>query len=427
MRLSFVPVTLTTPAGTHVTSTSTDQDGSYTLRALPGDYLVRFGTDDPLPATPSGADWQPEWYDDAASRNDAQRLTLTGSDINGIDAELAAKPRIEGQVTDADSGAPVPFAQIRLFQADDPFSLRSATTDPDGNYSIAAPDGDWYVQFSTSGFMSAQSHRTEWYDDQAQRDNADPVTVAGSDVTGIDAALTPNAAITGTLTEANGDPAAWAPVYLKDRDGNFVNYASADSSGRYRISADPGTYTVRFAEDYYPSGPMQATPGTWRGEWYDDAASLSGAQRLTLADDDLTADAQLERNPTISGTVTEEGGALSHVAYLGIEKPNGEVVMVIGTSGTYTVPVAPGRYIVRFGGGYWDSYYRTEYYDDVVNRDNATVLDVGDANVTGIDASLNRMPQPTSTPLPTSTPAPNGFSDVQVSSSTSLDAYRWSW
>ena len=154
-------------------STGTDNEGRYQLLVRPGDYRIQFspGMDSPYVG---------EYYDDAASLEQADLVTIGSADVTGIDAELAAKATISGRVTGAD-GAPVADVSVNasgVMSPDGGF----ATTDVNGHYELQVAPGDYRVQFSpASPFVD------EYYNDAATAEQADLVTIGTADVTGIDA------------------------------------------------------------------------------------------------------------------------------------------------------------------------------------------------------------------------------------------------
>ncbi|MGO9954798.1 MAG: putative Ig domain-containing protein, partial [Solirubrobacteraceae bacterium] len=98
---------------------------------------------------------------------------------------------------------------------------------------------------------------------------------SGESVTAVNAALSPGAEISGTVTDAGtgaGVPGIAATAY--DADSDPITTAITDSSGAYTIDALPvGTDRVGFQ-----SGPVV----TYAAQYYDDRASLSAADPISV-------------------------------------------------------------------------------------------------------------------------------------------------
>jgi 5-hydroxyisourate hydrolase-like protein (transthyretin family) len=110
----------------------------------------------------------------------------------GIDFTLDPYPTISGQVTDASTGLPLKSVVVFLQNAESQLFEGSARTNASGEYRLPAPEGEYWVVFTRSGY------RPVAHSDVAGADclSDDPTpctsldTTDGSSHTGIDAALT---------------------------------------------------------------------------------------------------------------------------------------------------------------------------------------------------------------------------------------------
>ena len=288
----------------------------------------------------------------------------------GIDAQLAIGGSISGTLTDA-NGDPVGAVDVTV---DGPM-FRFAVTSPDGSYHInGLSAGSYTVQFDDV----EDRYLTEWYDNTYFVESATPVAVAdGEAVVGIDAQLSAGGSISGTVTDANGDPVVGGTIeVLVSGPTSRVTVALG---GSYVIGPlIPGSYTVAF-NDF---------EGRYAPEWYDDANNAESATPVVVADGEAVVgiDAQLSTGGSISGTVTDGAGDPLAGVYVSLG-PSYAAAAVTGADGSYQIgALAAGSYTVRFEG---DIGYFTEWFDDAPDEASATPVVVGrDQVVSGIDAQL---------------------------------------
>ncbi len=349
----------------------TDEVGEYVRAGLPaGDYTVEFDG--------SMVGLVTEYFDDAPTWDLASVVSVTaGETTDGIDAELGVGGSIAGTVTGPD-GEPV--AGVTVMALENEMDGRGVDTDELGNYQIdGLTPGDYVVQFNGVGHLAS-----EYYDGQLTYADADPVTVVAGEVAeGIDAQLALGGAISGTVTDAAGNPRGGVPVEALDADG-AGNFAITDAfDGSYTIGGLPaGSYTVEF------KGFMLGMVS----EYYDDVTSAADATWIDVEPGQTVEgiDAELAVTGDISGTVTDPDGepvegvtvVVRNLQYGFVNSAETDV------DGAYTVTgLDPGDYKVHFQGG--ELGLLDEYYDDAMLFSTAEVVTVGSgAAVTGIDAEL---------------------------------------
>ena len=269
----------------------TDAQGSFEFAQVePGvDYRILFR---PRAGSPLAS----EWWDERPARQLATVIALSAAEFTEVHAQLDEAGAISGSVTDA-NGDPVPGVQVRAYGPGDTLvASHTTSTTSDGTYLLGdlrpiETGAEYRVLFSPPA-GSGLAH--EWFDDAASRSLATAVTVTGGQtVGGIDAHLEQTGAISGSVTDPNGDPmsgvrvSAYAPG-----DTLFASHTtSTTSDGTYLIGdVRPTDYRVLFTP---PAGSGLAR------EWFDDAASRSLATAVTVTGGQTAGgiDAQLASIP----------------------------------------------------------------------------------------------------------------------------------
>ena len=350
---------------------TTGADGTYTIDGLtPDSYVVQFDG--------SGDGWAIEYWDDVSAWEHASPVTVEpGTTTSGIDAVLALGGTITGTVRGPD-GLGIDGLMVSAWTEAGTAAL-SGITDSSGAYRIdGVPVGVYLVFFDGYEFGLVG----EYYDDAAYYDDADPVTItAGGTRSGIDATLGRSGSIGGTVTGPGGAPAAGVLVSGSDSRG-ATETAYTEDDGTYVLSGlRPGTYTVYF--DGSGAGLIS--------EYYDDVAHQLSAVPVTVVAGARTGgiDASLAAGGSISGTVT---GPLGPVVGVFVRAWQGQRSYEATTDadGDYAIRGLPaGDYTVEFDAA--DLGLVREYYDDVLDADDATPVAVTPGvDRGGIDAVLVR-------------------------------------
>jgi hypothetical protein len=234
-------------------------------------------------------------------------------------------------------------------------------------------------------------------------------------------------AITGTLTDPDGQPIADAWVTATIADGSAESVGdSTDATGAYVINGLPaGDYRVRFEP---------ATPGLV-GEWWDDEINEMAADLVTVADGlTSTASAQASRDAAISGVVRNELDepitgvdvqAWRFDASIEVWQPEGPPATTV--DGAYTLAGLPrGTYLVSFGSGAGASIVE-EYWRDAPGIFDATRIELapGDA-VGGIDPEV-ALAVAAGTPAIVGTPAVGSTLSIEPGDWTpgAVLTYQW--
>jgi len=375
--LEGIRVHAETDNGLQLADGVTDETGAYVLDDLiAGDYVVLF----------SAADGRfiAEYWNDTRERRLAQHVAVTdGSASTGIDAALTAAPTgsISGTVTNAAGGAPVADAMVTA--SGEAGSWASAFVDSSGAYTLSGLAADSYV---VTFIPTGANLKREYWENATDYAQATPVVIGdGTAVTGIDAALSTGASISGVVTRADdGTPIGDAVVSALDARNEIVGSVQTTAGGQYDLGGLPaGSYRLRFGSP----DPALAS------EYWQNTYDWSTATPISVTEQQSVTgiDAALEAVGYISGTVTKSADGspvLGSVTVYSAQNQNDVLTTTFtGMSGAYRIPVPPGTFKVSFAA--LDTSLLAEYWDDASSWQTATPVTVvsGD-ETTGIDAQL---------------------------------------
>jgi len=330
-------------------------------------------------------------------------------------AAMAAGGSISGTVTDAETLQPIEEVEVCAWLLESEEGWRCTETGAAGEYELKElAAGEYGVEFS-AGY---RGYATQFYDNEANRSQADPVVVGSEPVTGIDAALGPTPGIAGTVTRSSdGEPVeevevcAW-PVNPEVEE-TFWECGYTHADGTYFINLEPGKYKVEFWPRW--SGQNLAL------QFYDDKTRWSEADTVVVEPEERTGgiDAELAPGATISGRVSSaaSGVGLEEIPVCSIDSPSGELLTCTSTEadGSYSLRYLPeDQYKVVFSIDFseWfgepaseDDGFATQFWDNqtTLTAANAVPLATGQS-VGGIDARLvSSVTPPVITPV---TPMP---------------------
>lgn len=368
---------------------TTAVDGTYTLtNVYNGIYYVEFS--DPAAVYPG------EFYNDAPTLTFATPISVQDDPVNGIDAILdggnggPGGGLITGLVTDDATGDPLAGVLVHCYDEEGFFFGACETvTTADGTYQLGGnlPSDAYTVRFS----HPTGSYATEWYDDTFYQDEAAVISVTiGTTVSAIDAALTPAGAISGNVTDTDGQPFPLTTVTAFVQDGaewRFFKSVSAEyEQSDYMLDGLPaGTYRIKFRGAFLFGNGIE--------EFYNDQPTLAEADDVvvTVGQTITGIDAVLGtvQPGGISGSVTDAGGMPIGGIVVRLFDADGfsEDEIITQADGSYLFEdLYNGTYVVQFAD--LTDTYLTVFYEDAATFDAATPITVSDAVVSGIDATL---------------------------------------
>jgi hypothetical protein len=284
-------------------------DGTYYLYADPNYDVDEWGD---FTSEIDGNQYYPEWYNDAASIDDATPITTTGSSAVA-DIELNHGFSVYGTLTDS-LGQPVPDVEVDFNDVDYGEYYASGYTDESGDYEIDnVPPGSFNAGFYV-GYDDTRYSDVIYYGDGG-------VPTAAS----YDAAVISHRAgnyeyslqldaptwIDISLSTATGTPLRYADVILSPViDGNThawsyddydeAPYGQEISTGVYRVAGlNPGTAYAPVVFPYRSKIPAQFAGGT---------TSADAANRVTIAEGSNAVQLTLAALPSAKGTVKWKNG-----------------------------------------------------------------------------------------------------------------------
>ncbi len=353
--------------------------GSYAIEGLEaGEYVVHF--------EPDGQNYLSQFYDGKAGEGEATRVRVTQASVtSGIDASLLPGGEIEGAVTEATGGNPVVGADVCIT----PVGAQSwqdtcTSTTAGGQYAIyPLQSGEYTVTFQGVGDLL-----TQYYDHRSSAGEADVVDVtAGSTRSGIDAALTRGAKITGVVQDASSRaPVESIEVCARMVKGEGRGCASTNAVGDYTVEGlAPGSYIVEFS--------------TWGhnylSQYYEDTTDYSEAKAVSVGPEATVSgiDAELQPGAVIEGVVTD---AATHQPLSGVEVCADSILIFqfgndcasTEADGGYSIDkLETGLYRVHFS----LSGYASRYYDEAfTSEESQPVLALSGEVASGVNAQLSR-------------------------------------
>jgi hypothetical protein len=256
---------------------------------------------------------------------------------------------ITGTVTEAAGGTAVTQYTVALYDAGRA-KLATTCTDGAGDYAFAGQaDGTYYVEFSGDPTACARTgFAPMWWNNRRLAKNADPVIVAGANQTGINASLSVEATISGTVRDTQSQAGiANISVRAFDSDGVESGRACSAAGGTYKLlRLNPLPYVVQFVADG-SCGAVGAYPSRYYRNGDANGAAAPAAASSVSSDygqDTGGISVQLSLVPvppvqhtlsvgvTGAGTVTSPVGGISCPGTCTATRATGDVVTLTPTA-----------------------------------------------------------------------------------------------
>ena len=423
--LGGVVVQVFTSTGSQVGSASTGSDGTYLVTGLlSGSYDVCFvgsaatggsSVEGYLDQCYNGVAWDGNPFDVTGATTVA---VTVGTTRPGVDGTLPPAGAVSGTVTDTGAHA-LEGVSVDVYTTDGS-QVGFATTASDGTYTVAGlASGSYDVCFdgsstiggsSTTGYLLQCYDGVAWDGSSSDTTGATVVPVAvGSTRTGVDASLSPGAAVSGLVTDSRAHPLDGVSVEVIAPGGTQSFFATTGSDGTYTVDGlVAGSYDVCFDGSSATGG--SSTTGyldqCYSGvAWDGDPLDTTGATAVTLTAGSThgSVGAPLPSAGAVSGTVTDTGAHPLDGVSVSVVTASGSQVGYATTAsdGTFTVPgLAAGSYDVCFDGssatggssttGYLDQCWNGVSWDgntsDITGATAVTVTT--GATHSGVGASL---------------------------------------
>jgi hypothetical protein len=368
----------------------TNEDGEYVITPLAsGEYKVEFAPD-----FGGVADYATQYYNDKPTFSEANVVTVpAGAAAQHIDAELHEAGAITGTVTDASTTKPIEGITVCAQTYGGEYLDRCAQTAVDGTYKVTGlATGEYQVSFSGNG----HNYVTQYYKGTANYFEGTHVAVTnGETTTGINAAMEPGAAVTGTVTTKDTSaPIANISVCAYPRTTGYVACGFTNSSGEYSILAlKAGEYNVAFNGD-----GLNYVAQYYNGKTASEPTALTLGAGTTTPNINAVMEVGAEISGTVATAKTKE--PLSGIEVSVQESSGGYVTSTTTNSnGEYlAVGIPTGEFKVQFYSGQQE--YRTQYYNDKASLGEATPVPTtaGGNITTNINAAMVLAPPILTTP-----------------------------
>ncbi len=245
---------------------NTDSNGYFSVQGVPaGTYKVKY------------YDWNGiykiEYYNDKADFASADAITVALGDTNQLaDAILSFGAAVGGRLTDSITGLPVPGVSVYYYDQYDSQSWNSYVSDTNGRYRITGlAAGNYRLQFQAKN----AGYYDQFYSNKADLASATVVSFDGNtDITNINAVLTPGATISGTVTNDNGSgPLSGVNVSVYAVNNSW----QADGT---TVTDTNGIYSVKVFSDTATQYKLQFEKSGFVVEWYDGASGFNDATNV---------------------------------------------------------------------------------------------------------------------------------------------------
>ncbi|MEM7130477.1 MAG: carboxypeptidase regulatory-like domain-containing protein [Chloroflexota bacterium] len=296
---------------------------------------------------------------------------------------------ISGTVTALNGSQPLSDVFVRIYN-NDGVRIDSKLTNEQGRYHFDQLDsGSYTIEFTPLLSGAAGQFFPEYFDDKPDIDSATRILMNPGQRAVADAQLIRGGIIQGVITNQE-TPIGGVTVRLFDAQDESVDIDVSDETGAYSLQPlRPGNYRLLFTPANIGSS------GAFLPEYYDNQADLDSATTISIvADETVTANADLARGGTIEGTVTGEGMPLDNIAVRLYDAQNNIIGgYLTDEDGQYRLgPLSPGTYRVKFEPTSLSTFsdFLPEFFDDQLDQDSATSIAILGSETVPANAELLR-------------------------------------
>ena len=328
-----------------------------------------------------------EWYDNKASFDDADIVTVIGYDTTeNIDFILSYGASVSGEFRLQQGGSLVSGDfEVCAFDEYGNYLYYAYSYMQDNYFINGLPQGGIKLQF----YDYDGNYCSEWYDNKTDYDNANTVNVFLGDTTeNIDFHLSESGFITGRVLDSDLNPVSsiWLNIYDVD-NGDYIwpSGGWTDANGYYYFSGlTTGNYKV--VTDDYNNGLLN--------EWYDNKFSLETADAIIVTEGDTTEniDFELSKGGVITGQIYSETDSQlisSDFLVIAFDTYGNPVREAWTNTSTYMIDGLPQGNI-RICIEDYNSNYGSEWYKDKTDLESADNVAVSlNDTVRGIDFYLS--------------------------------------
>jgi 5-hydroxyisourate hydrolase-like protein (transthyretin family) len=300
-------------------------------------------------------------------------IAVTGFTAVPAAAETAS---ITGTVVAADTGEPIPNANVYVYDAETFDFVGAADTDDTGSFSVdgLAEGGEYKVEVGEwNTFIS------EWLFDARWFDEADIITAPAT----VNVELERGAHVSGLVRDPDGQPAAEVEFRIVDADTEeWLVSAFTDDEGRFHELVPAGPIKVMFRSDLGVQWAVGQTS-------FETATIFDAVAGETLFIQERLVDLTGEITGAVTSATTGEPLADICVVTVPPDDPWGgeDEEVCTGADGQYTIDVLAGDYKIRFSDS--SGEYLQRYYGGITFADAAVVSVGAGDTISGIDATLN--------------------------------------
>ncbi|MBI9092741.1 MAG: carboxypeptidase regulatory-like domain-containing protein [Desulfobacterium sp.] len=291
-------------------------------------------------------------------------------DATSIDFAPVRGGRLRGLISG--NGGGVPHIWLNLSSEPCGQWVNGIGTNPDGRFSSNLPAGTYYLMAASAGNPDVNFIQKWWNLSGGSQDcsQAQSLVITEGQDRDIEMVLEQGGAISGTVTDPDGNPIPNCHVFVRSQacDGVQWSQTDTDENGNYTINGIPN-------EAVYINACPDCKKLNYVGEWYDGANGSADCATAIAVHSGENIDFVLEPKYLIFGSIQRSETNLSVAdATIEVLSSSGHFLesATSDANGDYEVYVGSGSYFVR---AFADGLAR-EYFDNVTPSSAATLVEV---------------------------------------------------